>query len=522
MKIYTYDTTLRDGSQAPKVSFSLEDKLRIVQKLDEFGIDYIECGWPGANPKDTALFERLKRLKLSSKIVAFGATRRPNKSIEQDQQVLELLKSEAKYITIFGKSWDFHVFNALKTTLEENLNMIFETIEFLKKSVEEVIFDAEHFFDGYKANKEYALKVVKTAKEAGADWIVLCDTNGGALPNEVFQIVKEVKEELKDAKIGIHAHNDSECAVANSIMAVLAGASQVHGTINGIGERCGNANLCSVIANLQLKSGYKVVEEENLKKLTQLSYFVSEISNIPIPPNMPYVGEGAFSHKAGVHASAILKDTRTYEHIDPILVGNSRKVVISDLSGRSNLRHRLLQMGLEVEENSPELIRLLEKIKELEKEGYQFEIADASFELLCLRHFGLLKEFYKLEAYRVLIARRSEDLLPVSEATVRIRVENTLQHTVALGNGPVSALDGALRKGLEEFYPSLKEVELKDYRVRIVNEKDGTKAKVRVVIQSTDGQREWGTVGVSENIIEASWIALNDSLIYKLVKDEPI
>ncbi|MEN3033388.1 MAG: citramalate synthase [Aquificaceae bacterium] len=522
MKIYAYDTTLRDGSQAPKVSFSLEDKLRIVQKLDEFGIDYIECGWPGANPKDTALFERLKKLKLNSKIVAFGSTRRPNKRAHEDQQVLELIRSGVNTITIFGKSWDFHVHNALKTSLEENLEMVYETIEFLKNNVEEVIFDAEHFFDGYKANKEYALKVIKAAKEAKADWIVLCDTNGGALPGEVFEIVREVKKELGEVKLGIHAHNDAECAVANSVMAVLAGASQVHGTINGIGERCGNANLCSVIANLQLKSGYRVVSQESLKKLTQLSHFVSEISNIPIPANMPYVGEGAFSHKAGVHASAILKDTRTYEHIDPSLVGNSRKVVVSDLSGRSNLRHRLSQMGLEVDENSPELLKLLERIKQLEKEGYQFEAADASFELLCLRHFGILKEFYELEAYRVLIARRREDSLPVSEATVRIKVAGTIQHTVSLGNGPVSALDGALRKCLEEFYPSLKEVELKDYRVRIVNEQEGTKARVRVLIQSTDGRREWGTVGVSENIIEASWIALSDSLTYKLVKDELI
>lgn len=520
-KVFIYDTTLRDGSQAEGVNFSLEDKLRIIHKLDEFGIDYIECGWPGANPKDTVLFERLKKHKpLHSKVVAFGATRRPGKKAQEDPQLENLIKSGAKTITIFGKCWDFHVLEALKTTLEENLSMVYESIRLIKEHAEEVVFDAEHFFDGYKHNPDYALQVLKSALEAGADWLVLCDTNGGCLPFEVFDITQKVIQNLPDAKIGIHAHNDSDNGVANSLMAVMAGARQVHGTINGIGERTGNANLCSIIPNLQLKMGFEAVPSHNLKRLTELSHFVSEVSNMPLPKNMPYVGESAFAHKAGVHASAVMKNANTYEHIDPSLVGNKRKVTVSDLSGRSNILYKLREMGIEVDEKSPEVLRLLEKIKELEKEGYHFEAAEASFELLCKRHFGLVGNYFSLDAYRVLIAKRSTDDLPVSEATVRLSVEDVKQHTAALGNGPVSALDKALRKALEEFYPNLKEVQLIDYKVRIVNESEGTKAKVRVLIESTDGDSKWGTVGVSENIIEASWIALADSLIYKLHKDE--
>ncbi len=520
-KVYAYDTTLRDGSQAEGVNFSIEDKLRIIAKLDEFGMDYIECGWPGSNPKDTLLFEKLKKIKLnSSKIVAFGSTRRPGKRVEEDPQVEHLIRSSAQTITIFGKSWDFHVLEALKTSLEENLDMIAQTVEYLKRHVPEVIFDAEHFFDGYKRNPDYALEALRHALQGGADWIVLCDTNGGCLPQEIYEITKKVRETFPEAKIGIHVHNDSDCAVANSIMAVLAGARQVHGTINGIGERTGNANLCSVIANLQLKLGFFVVPEENLRKLTELAHFVAEISNMPVPRNMPYVGDSAFAHKAGVHASAVLKESKTYEHVDPSLVGNRRKITVSDLSGKSNIIYKLREMGIEVDERSPEVLRLVEKIKELEKEGYHFEAAEASFELLCKRHFGLVRNYFDLDAYRVLIAKRSTDELPVSEATVRLFVEGVKEHTASLGNGPVSALDRALRKALEEFYPNLREVQLIDYKVRIVNESEGTSAKVRVLIESTDGKRKWGTVGVSENIIEASWIALTDSLVYKLMKDE--
>ncbi len=520
-KVYAYDTTLRDGSQAEGVNFSLEDKLRIAQKLDEFGIDYIEGGWPYANPKDNLFFQKIKTMKFShARPVAFGSTRKPGKSVKEDRQIEALIKAETPVITIFGKSWDLHVTEALKTTLEENLEMIYESVEHLKKYVDEVIFDAEHFFDGFKANPDYALAVLDAALRGGADWIVLCDTNGGSLPHEVQEITAKVREKFPEAKIGIHAHNDSETAVANSVMAVLAGARQVHGTINGIGERTGNANLCSIIPNLQLKLGYEVIPPENMKRLTELARFVAELSNMPLPRNMPYVGESAFAHKGGVHASAVLKKAITYEHIDPELVGNRRKITVSDLAGRSNLIYKLREFGIEVDEKSPELLRLVEKIKELEKEGYHFEAAEASLELLCKRHFGLVKDYFNFDAYRVLIAKRRSDDLPTSEATVRLSVEGVDEHTAALGNGPVSALDRALRKALEEFYPTLKEMQLVDYKVRIINESAGTSAKVRVLIESADSKRKWGTVGVSENVIEASWIALRDAFVYKLMKDE--
>ncbi len=520
-KVYVYDTTLRDGSQAEGVNFSLEDKLRIAQKLDEFGIDYIEGGWPYANPKDNLFFQKLKGVKfLHAKPVAFGSTRRPGKKVSEDKQVEALVKAEVPVVTIFGKSWDLHVTEALKTSLEENLQMVYDTVEFLKRFVDEVIFDAEHFFDGYRANPDYALSVLEAALKAGADWIVLCDTNGGRLPHEVYEITGEVRKRFPHSRIGIHAHNDSETAVANSLMAVLAGARQVHGTINGIGERTGNANLCSIIPNLQLKLGFEVIPPDNMKRLTEVARFVAELSNMPLPRNMPYVGESAFAHKGGVHASAVMKKAATYEHVDPELVGNRRKITVSDLAGRSNLLYKLKEFGIEVEEKSPELLRLVEKVKEFEKEGYHFEAADASLELLCRRHFGLVKDYFEFYAYRVLIAKRGGDNLPVSEATVRLSVDGVEEHTAALGNGPVSALDRALRKALEEFYPTLKDMQLVDYKVRIINESAGTSAKVRVLIESADSKRKWGTVGVSENVIEASWIALRDAIVYKLMKDE--
>ena len=519
-QIYIYDTTLRDGAQTEGVNFSMEDKLRITQKLDEFGVHYIEGGWPGANPKDTLYFKEVKKLPLKhSKVVAFGSTRRPYKRVEEDQLVLNLVKAETPAVTIFGKSWDLHVLEALKTTLDENLKMVKETCEFLKKHGVEVIFDAEHFFDGFKKNKDYALKVLEAAVEGGADWLVLCDTNGGALPHEVYEITKEVAERFPDVKIGIHAHNDSDCAVANSLMAVLAGATQVHGTVNGLGERTGNANLCSVIPNLQLKMGYKVVPPENLKKLKQLAHFVAELANVPLPKNMPYVGDSAFTHKAGVHASAVLKNPETYEHINPELVGNRRRITVSDMAGKSNLIAKLKEYGI-TEANPVEVRKLVEKIKELEKEGYHFEAADASLELLIKRHFGLVKNYFNFDAYRILIAKRKGDTSPVSEATVRVSLDQFEEHTASLGKGPVNALDRALRKALKEFYPSIAEVKLIDYKVRIVNETAGTEAKVRVLIEFTDGKRKWATVGVHENIIEASWKALTDGIVYKLMKDE--
>ncbi len=521
MKVYIYDTTLRDGAQAFGVNFSVEDKLRILEKLDEFGIDYVEGGWPSSNPKDNVFFSRAKELKLKhTKLTAFGSTRRAGISVDKDPFVEALLKAGTSVITIFGKSWDLHVTHALRTSLEENLNMIRETLSFLRKDVEELIFDAEHFFDGFKRNKEYALKVLESALEGGADWIVLCDTNGGTLPHEVSEIVSEVREKFPEAKIGVHMHNDSETAVANSIMGVLAGATQVHGTINGIGERVGNANLCSIIPNLQIKMGYEVVPEDSMRRLTELAMFVAELSNMSLPRNMPYVGESAFAHKGGVHASAVLRHSETYEHINPELVGNQRRITVSDLSGRSNVIYKLKEFGISVDEKSPEVIKLVEKIKEMESEGYHFETAEASLELLCKKHFGLLKNYFELDAYRVLIAKRSMDEKPVSEATVRLFINEVNEHTAALDSGPVSALDKALKKALVEFYPNLKEVQLLDYKVRIVNESAGTSARVRVLIECTDGRKKWSTIGVSDNIIEASWIALTDSLIYKLMKDE--
>ncbi|HID66246.1 MAG TPA: citramalate synthase, partial [Aquificaceae bacterium] len=415
-KVYIYDTTLRDGSQTEGVNFSLEDKLRIAQKLDEFGIHYIEGGWPYANPKDNLFFQKVKKIEFkNAKITAFGATRRPGKKVNEDPQVEALIKAETPVITIFGKSWDLHVRDALKTSLDENLNMIYETVEYLKRYTDEVIFDAEHFFDGYKANSEYALKVLEAALRGGADWIVLCDTNGGTLPHDIYEITKTVKEKFKGVNIGIHAHNDSETAVANSIMAVLAGARQVHGTINGLGERTGNANLCSIIPNLQLKLGFDVISQENLKKLTEIAHFVAELSNMPLPRNMPYVGESAFAHKGGVHASAVLKNAQTYEHINPELVGNKRKITVSDLAGRSNLIYKLKEFGIEIDHKSPEVKKLIDKIKEMEKEGYHFEAAEASLELLIKRHFGLVKDYFEFEAYRVLIAKRKNDsIAPLS------------------------------------------------------------------------------------------------------------
>ena len=520
-KVYIYDTTLRDGSQAEGVNFSLEDKIRIALKLDEFGIDYIEGGWPYANPKDNLFFKKIKKEKLNrSKVVAFGSTRKAGRKAKEDPQIESLIKAETPVITVFGKSWDMHVKDALGTSLEENLEMIGDTVSFLRKYADEVIFDAEHFFDGYNSNPEYALAVIESAVSAGSSWVILCDTNGGMLPDRVYEITRTVIEKFPGVRVGIHAHNDSDTAVANSLMAVKAGARQVHGTINGIGERTGNANLCSIIPNLQLKMGFSAVPDESLPRLTELAHFVAELSNMPLPRNMPYVGDSAFAHKGGVHASAVLKRKETYEHIDPDLVGNRRKITVSDLAGRSNLLYKLREFGIEVDERSPKLLKLIDKIKELEKEGYHFEAADASLELLCRRHFGLVKDYFDFTAYRVLIAKRRSDRIPTSEATVRLSVEGVDEHTASLGNGPVSALDRALRKALEEFYPNLKDMQLIDYKVRIINESAGTSARVRVLIESADSKRKWGTVGVSENVIEASWIALRDAIVYKLLKDE--
>lgn len=520
-KVLIYDTTLRDGTQAEGISVSVEDKLRIAEKLIDFGVHYIEGGWPGSNPKDMAFFNEVSKWNTkNTKMVAFGSTRRAYLKVEDDPQIQDLLGAETPVVTIFGKTWDLHVTEALKTTLEKNLEMIFDSVEYLKKHVDEVIFDAEHFFDGYKDNPEYAIQAIKAAEQGGADFIVLCDTNGGTLPNEIEEIFNAVQKAGIKANLGIHAHNDSDTAVWNSITAVLkGGAKQIHGTINGFGERCGNANLCSIIPNLSLKLGYETIPKENIKKLKEVSNFVADIVNMPVPKNMPYVGDSAFAHKGGVHASAVLKNPRSYEHILPEEVGNKRKVLVSDLAGKSNIIYKAKEIGIEIDEKDPRITDLIQEIKELENYGYHFEAAEASLELLIRKHLGTLKDYFDLIAYRTLIVKRKTDKVPISEATVRIEVNEELEHTASLGHGPVNALDKALKKALINQYPSLAEVELIDYKVRIVNESAGTAAKIRVLVESKDKEKKWGTVGVSENIIEASWQAVVDSFIYKLVKD---
>lgn len=515
-----YDTTLRDGSQAEEISFTVEDKLKITEKLDELGFHYIEGGWPGSNPKDAEYFKRVKKLKLkNSKVVAFGSTHRPKLKVSEDLNIKSLIAAETEIITVFGKSWDFHVTEALKISLEENLELIFNTVSYLKKYADKVFFDAEHFFDGFKDNPEYAIKCLKAAQEAKADCLVLCDTNGGTLPNKTEEIIKEVKRHVK-APLGIHAHNDSECAVANSIVAVLNGAIQVQGTMNGFGERCGNANLCSVIPNLQIKLGIKCIDEDKLRKLTEISRLIYEIANLPPFKRQPFVGESAFAHKGGVHVSAVRKRPETYEHIRPELVGNRQRVLVSDLSGKSNILKKAEEFGIHLDPNSPEVQAIVDTVKNLEHEGFQFEGADASLELLLRKTLGLKRRFFDLIGFRVIDEKRKWDEPTLSEATIMVKVGKTVEHTAATGNGPVNALDNALRKALERFYPELKKMRLKDYKVRVVNSGRGTASKVRVLVESGDDESSWSTVGVSENIIEASWQALVDSIEYKLFKDK--
>ncbi|WP_456402763.1 citramalate synthase [Persephonella sp.] len=519
-KVLIYDTTLRDGTQAEGVNVSVEDKLRITEKLDDFGFHYIEGGWPGSNPKDDQYFKEVKKLNLkNSKLAAFGSTRRAYLKVEDDPLVINLIKAETPVVTIFGKSWDIHVTQALKTDLEKNLEMVFDTVQFLKKHTDEVVFIGEHFFDGFKSNSDYATKVIKTASQAGADFLILADTNGGTLPHEIESIIKELKKHIQGIKLGIHAHNDSDTAVWNSITAVLNGAVQVHGTVNGFGERCGNANLCSIIPNLSLKLDFETIPQESIKRLKELSNFVADLVNLPVPKNMPYVGDSAFAHKGGVHASAVIKNSKLYEHIDPEQVGNRRKILVSDLAGKSNIIYKARELGIELDEKDPRIVEMVKEIKQLENFGYHFEAAEASLELLIRKHLGMLKKYFDLDAYRVLIARRYTDKEPVSEATVRIKIDNHYEHTASLGYGPVNALDKALKKALIGIYPTLSEVELIDYKVRIVNETAGTAAKIRVLVESKDKEKKWGTVGVSDNIIEASWQAVVDSFIYKLTKD---
>ena len=519
-KIEIYDTTLRDGSQAEDVSFSVEDKLRITEKLDELGVHYIEAGWPGSNPRDIEYFKQAEKLRLkNSVIVAFGSTHRPKHKVGDDSNIKALIDSGTSAITIFGKTWDFHVKESLKISLNENLDLINNSVSYLKKKADKVFFDAEHFFDGYKYNPEYALDCLVSAEDAGADCIVLCDTNGGMLPYDVEEITTAVIKKIK-TPIGIHAHNDSDCAVANSLVAVRLGAVQVHGTINGLGERCGNANLCSLIPDMQLKLGYKCISEMQMKKLREVSRFINEIANLRHFRRQPFVGDSAFAHKAGVHVSAVTKNSETYEHIKPELVGNSHRILISDLAGKSNVLRKAKEFNINIDPESPQLQGILNDLKKLEHQGFQFEAAEASFELLLKKALGLHKKFFDLIGFRLIVEKRNEGEVPLSEATIMVKVGGQIEHTAATGNGPVNALDNALRKALEKFYPQLKELELCDYKVRVLTAGKGTSAKVRVLTESGDSKSKWGTVGVSENIIEASWQALVDSIEYKLLKEK--
>jgi 2-isopropylmalate synthase len=516
--ITLYDTTLRDGAQGEGISFTLEDKLRIAKRLDEAGIHFIEGGWPGSNPKDIRFFKRAKDLKLDfAKIAAFGSTRRAKLTAKTDPNILALLQADTGVVTIFGKSWELHIKNALQVSLEQNLEMIYDSVSFLKQRVSEVIFDAEHFFDGYRSNPEYALKTLTVAQEAGADWIVLCDTNGGMLPSQIASIIEQARLVLL-VPWGIHSHNDSEVAVANSLMAAELGASQVQGTINGYGERCGNANLCSIIPNLQLKMKVNCVSPDQMKKLKDLSRFVSELANLPPWIHQPFVGESAFAHKAGIHVSAVQKDSQTYEHISPELVGNKQRILISELAGRSNILVKAEEFALQEGRDHGAIQDVLNRVKEMESQGYQFEGAEGSFELLMKKALGQYERFFDLDGFRVIMEKKG-DGSSYCEATIKVVVKGVAEHTAAEGTGPVNALDNALRKALEEFYPGLKEITLLDYKVRILDEHEGTASKTRVLIQSGDGEREWGTVGMSANIIEASWEALVDSIEFKLIKD---
>ncbi|AWB44168.1 citramalate synthase [Paenibacillus sp. CAA11] len=514
--ITIFDTTLRDGTQGEGISLSADDKLKIARKLDQLGVHYIEGGNPGSNSKDIEFFRRVKEMGLNAKITAFGSTRRKNSKVEQDTSLNRIIESGVQAATLVGKSWDFHVHTALQTSLEENLAMIGDSISYLKQNGIEVIFDAEHFFDGYKHNPEYAAAVMKRAAEAGADWLVMCDTNGGTMPHEVHSIVASLKAQTGDALLGIHTHNDCELAVANAISAVQAGAQQIQGTINGYGERCGNANLCSVIPNLQLKLGYEVLGSEQLAQLSNTARYVSEIANVHMPNNQPYVGSSAFAHKGGIHVSAILRDSRTYEHIAPEAVGNKQRILVSELAGQSNVLSKAKEMGIGFDPDNADTRGVIQKIKDLEHQGYQFEGADASLEMLLRQANGELKELFEFESFKILVEKTAGNPV-VSEAFVKVKVNGSSVYTAAEGNGPVNALDNALRKALVTYFPRLKEMHLTDYKVRVLDEKDATAAKVRVLIESRDISSAWNTVGVSGNVIEASWEALVDSIRYALL-----
>lgn len=515
--VLLYDTTLRDGAQTEGVSFSLDDKLQIARRLDQMGFAYIEGGFPSSNAKDLAFFREMALNPLkNSRVTAFGMTRRAGSSAENDAGLKSLLDSEAPVVTLVGKSWDLHVHDALRVSEDENLRMIGESVAFIKAAGREVVYDAEHFFDGCKDNLEYAMLTLKAAADAGADVLVLCDTNGGSLPSQVGALTAAVKKRF-GLQVGIHCHNDCGLAIANTLAAVESGASHVQGTINGLGERTGNADLCVVAANLQLKMDRQVLPQENMIHLTELSRFAYETCNMPLSHNQPYVGMSAFAHKGGMHASAVARNPRCYEHINPETVGNSRRILISELAGSSNVVSKARKFN--VQDDKALMARLRDRVQELENEGYQFEAAEASFEMLLRREIGQTEEFFTLENYQLSILKDNGGA-PITTGTVKVRINGQLEHHVAEGDGPVNALDAALRKALIGYYPNLAAMSLTDYKVRVINSQAATAASVRVIIESKDANEHWGTVGVSENIIDASWKALVDSIQYKLLKDK--
>lgn len=517
-KINIYDSTLRDGAQALGISYTITDKLKIVERLDYLGVSYIEAGNPGSNPKDLEFFSEVKKLKLStSKLIAFGSTRRPGIKVSEDANVSSLLTAGTDAVAIFGKSIDNQVTEILKTTLDENLAMIYDTVSFFKQQGKEVVFDAEHFFDGYRQNQEYALATLKAARDAGADSICICDTKGGSLPMDIYDITKKVVN-MFNIPIGIHTHNDNGMGVACSITAVQAGATQVQGTINGFGERCGNANLCTIIPNLQIMMGYDCINEGSMHELTPIARFISEVANVIHDERAPYVGGTSFAHKAGMHADAVNKNTSSYENFEPELVGNHRRILMSEVAGRGAILKIINKIQPDLTKDSRETALILEKLKEMEREGYQYEGAESSFELIIMKILGRYRSLFDLIEFKVIINEPSIDSHN-STAMIKIMVDDVEEITAADGDGPVNALDKALRKALERFYPQIAAVRLTDYKVRVLDSSSATAAKVRVLIESSDSKRTWSTIGVSTDVIEASWKALKDSVEYKLLRD---
>jgi 2-isopropylmalate synthase len=517
MRIFTFDTTLRDGTQGEAVSFSCDDKILIAQKLDELGIDYIEGGWPGSNPKDREFFSRAREIAFQhAKLTAFGSTRFAKNPVHHDPNVHSLIEAGTPAVAIFGKSWDLHTKRALGITEEENLALISETVRYLKEHGREVVYDAEHFFDGYQANPDFALRTLEAAKSAGADVLVLCDTNGGTITARLTEIAAEVRKRF-DGILGIHTHNDSDVAVANALAAVEAGFTHVQGTMNGYGERCGNANLTSIIANLELKLGHTTIGREKLTQLTAVSRFIAELANLPMRNDQPYVGRSAFAHKGGVHVSAVLKDASTYEHVAPETVGNRQRVLLSDLSGRGNVLYKLKQHGLEDRLDTHARRELLDRIKQMEHEGYELETAEGTFELLVREALRPGLNLFEVVGFEVATKMTGVDET-LTTATVTLRVQDSVHTASATGHGPMNALDLCLRKCLAAVYPKIADVRLTDYKVRVLNSKKGTAAKVRVLVEWSDHRRSWTTVGVSDNIIEASWRALLDAIRLELMR----